>query len=251
MRAMITDSREKKPVWLKIIDLILPPRCVLSGEIVAEQGSLAPKAWQSLRFLSAPYCAVCGYPFEFEVEKSALCAGCVARPPVFTTARAALAYDDASRSLILKFKHGDHLQAIPTLIPMLRRAGVEMLDRADLLVPVPLHRWRLLGRRYNQAALLAWGLGRASGIAVLPDGLLRVRATVSQGRMKSADRARNIRRAFRVPDQNRAKIAGKVIVLVDDVFTTGATAEECAKTLFRAGAAEVHVLAIARVVRPQ
>ena len=248
---MITDSRPKKPLWLKFIDLILPPHCVLSGEIVAAQGTLAPQAWQSLRFLAAPYCALCGYPFEFDVEKSGLCGGCLAERPVFTAARAALAYDEASRDLILKFKHGDHLQAVPTLIPMLLRAGEEMLERADLLIPVPLHRWRLLGRRYNQAALLAWGLGRATGIAVLPDGLARIRATISQGHMKSAERAKNVRRAFAVPDRHKALIAGKIVVLVDDVLTTGATAKECAKTLFRAGAAEVHVLAVARVVRPE
>ncbi len=247
---MIADSRAKKSFWLKLIDLILPPRCVLSGEIVAMQGTLSPDSWQSLRFLAAPYCAICGYPFEFETEKDGLCGGCLAEKPPFTSARAALAYDEASRDLILKFKHADHLQAVPTLTPMLLRAGQEMLEQCDLLVPVPLHRWRLLGRRYNQAALLAWALSRATGKTVLPDALLRTRATVSQGHMKAHNRAANVRHAFAIHPKMADRIAGKIIVLVDDVYTTGATVRECTDMLLRGGAAQVHVLAVARVVRP-
>ncbi len=211
------------------------------------QGTLSPEAWQSLRFIAVPFCACCGYPFEFETEKSSLCGPCLSEPPPFSTARAALAYDEASRNLILRFKHGDHLQLAPTLVPMMVRAGGEVISGADLVIPVPLHRWRLLSRRYNQAALLAIGIGKATGKAVLPDGLLRIRATLSQGHKGARDRAANVHNAFAV--NPRRSVAGKTILLVDDVYTTGATVKECTEVLLKAGAKAVHVLAIARVVK--
>lgn len=232
---------------MKIIDLVLPPRCVLSGEIVAAPGTLSPAAWEKLRFIAPPFCASCGYPFEFQTEISSLCGPCLTERPNFTSARAALVYDDASRDLILKFKHADHLQAAPTLTPMMLRAGADLLDRADVIVPVPLHRWRLLARRYNQAALLAMGLARATGKPAIPDALIRTRATPSQGHKKARDRAANVRKAFAL--HPKRSVSGKVVVLVDDVFTTGSTVSECTKALLQGGAAEVHVLTVARVVR--
>lgn len=244
---MVADSPLKKRFWWKIVDLVLPPRCVLSGEIVAAQGTLSPAAWQTLRFIAPPFCGSCGYPFEFETEISSFCGPCLVERPNFTSARAALVYDDASRDLILKFKHADHLQAAPTLTPMMVRAGADLLENADLIVPVPLHRWRLLARRYNQAALLAVGLGRATGKPVIPDALLRTRATPSQGHKKARDRAANVRKAFSV--HPKRSVAGKVVVLVDDVFTTGSTVRECTAALLQGGAIEVHVLTVARVVR--
>ena len=231
------------------LDLVLPPRCVLSGEVVAHSGTLSPEAWQSLRFITAPFCQTCSYPFEFETENTYHCAACLSDPPPFATARAVLAYDAASRDLVLKFKHGDHLQAVPSLVPMMLRAGAEALAQADMIIPVPLHRWRFLKRRYNQAALLAWGLAKASGRACLPDGLLRVRATPPQGHKRARDRVANVKRAFVPNPRHLAALAGTSVVLVDDVFTTGATLRECAQVLLKAGAREVHVLTIARVLK--
>jgi ComF family protein len=240
-----------KTLWIKAIDKVLPPRCIVSGEIVAAQGTLSPAVWQSLKFITPPLCAACGYPFEFEADEDSLCAVCLADMPPFASARSALAYDDASRELILKFKHGDHLQAVPTLVGMMMRTGGEALASAEVIVPVPLHRWRLLRRRYNQAALLAWGLARETGKVCLPDGLLRMRHTPSQGHLKARDRAQNVKKAFAINPQRGSMIEGKTVLLVDDVFTTGATVQECTKTLLEAGAAEVHVLAVARVVRAE
>lgn len=246
-RVMIADFEPKRAIWLRVIDLILPPRCAISGEIVPVQGTLSPEAWQSLCFIAAPFCACCGYPFEFETEKSALCGPCLSESPPFATARAALAYDDASRNLILRFKHGDHLQLVPTLVPMMIRAGAEVISAVDLVIPVPLHRWRLLSRRYNQAALLAIGIGKATGKTVLADGLLRTRATLSQGHKGARDRAANVRNAFAL--NPRRDVTGKTVLLVDDVYTTGATVKECTEVLLTAGAKAVHILAIARVVK--
>lgn len=235
--------------WL--VDLVLPPRCLVSGEIVGHAGTLSPAAWQALRFIAAPYCRTCSYPFEFETENTHQCAACLADPPPFAAARAALAYDDASRDIILKFKHGDQLQAVPTLVPMLLRAGAESVGVADLIVPVPLHRWRLLRRRYNQAALLAWGLAREGGKACIPDALLRLRATPPQGHKRARDRAANVKRAFAINPAHVDAVRGRTVLLVDDVYTTGATLRECAACLLKGGAASVHVLTIARVVKAE
>lgn len=241
--------KTKKPLWIRAVDLMLPPRCVVSGEIVGEQGTLAPKVWQDLRFLTPPYCTLCGYPFEFEAGPDSRCGPCLVEAPPFAAARSALAYDEASRELILKFKHGDHLQAVPTLVGMMMRAGAGLIEGAGVIVPVPLHRWRFLRRRYNQAALLGLGLARQTGLRCLADGLLRTRATPSQGHRKAKDRLENVRKAFAVNPRHAKRIEGRVVLLVDDVFTTGATVSECTKALLQAGAAEVRVLAVARVVR--
>ena len=176
-----------------------------------------------------------------------LCAACLESPPLFRQARAALIYDDASKALILRFKHGDQLQAVRVLTPWLAEAGAELIAQADVFVPVPLHRWRLLKRRYNQSALLAARLARQSGKAAAVDALVRVRATPPQGHLKRAERAANVRGAFRVRDARA--IAGKRVLLVDDVMTTGATLNACAGALLDAGALSVDVLCVARVVR--
>ena len=241
----------KKSLWIKVIGLILPPRCVVSGEIVGKQGTLASKVWQDLRFITPPFCARCGFPFEFEAGPDSRCGPCLADLPPFAMARSALVYDDISRELILKFKHGDHLQAVPTLVAMMARAGYEMIEGSSVIVPVPLHRWRLLRRRYNQAALLAVALARKTGKICFADGLLRIRATPSQGHMKARDRVENVHRAFEVNPRHRDDIKGKIVLLIDDVYTTGATVKECTQALLKAGAEEVRVLAVARVVRAE
>ncbi|MDB5491822.1 MAG: comF [Micavibrio sp.] len=215
------------------------------------QGTLAAKVWQDLQFITPPYCALCGYPFAFEAGPDSRCGPCLAEAPPFAAARSVLVYDDVSRELILKFKHGDHLQAVPTLAGMMNRAGGELITGAQVIVPVPLHRWRLLRRRYNQAALLGLSLSRVTGLRCVADGLLRTRATPSQGHMKAKDRSENVRKAFTVNPRQVEAIAGRVVLLVDDVFTTGATVRECTKALLQAGAAEVRVLAVARVVRAE
>ncbi len=235
----------------KCIDLLLPPRCIVTGRVVDRQGAIAHEAWQALSFIADPMCRRCGLPFAFDAGAGAVCGACLARPPHYEQARAALVYDDASRDMILRFKHADHLHAVHSFVPWLRRAGAEMLGAADVLVPVPLHRWRLLKRRYNQAAVLAWALGRDCGLAVMPDGLIRTRSTPAQGHMNAGERHRNVRNAFAVHPARTAALEGRRVVLIDDVLTTGATAGECVRALKKAGAAEVSVLALARVVRAE
>lgn len=234
-----------------LLDALLPARCLACPEPVGAPGALCPACWSALAFIAPPYCAGCGTPFEFE-DRSAqgiLCGACIAHPPVYARARAALRYDDGSRSLILRFKHGDRTHSAPAFGRWLARAGEDLLSDADLIVPVPLHWTRLFARRYNQSALLAHALGRESGRPVLIDGMERRRRTPSQGRLGRAGRERNVRGAFAVPSGRRARIEGRRVLLVDDVLTTGATMEACARALLSAGAESVDALTLARVVR--
>ena len=236
---------------MQAVDTVLPPRCVVTGEMVDQQGMIAPEAWGQLDFIADPKCAQCGFPFEFEVEKGTLCAQCLDRPPPFETARNALKYNDASRDLVLGFKHADKLHAVLAFIPWMEKAGAEMLEDADYLMPVPLHRWRLLGRRYNQSAIIAQALSKSSKIPTMVDGLMRVRATPSQGYLKAVERHKNVKRAFKINPKRKTEIKGKTIVMIDDVYTTGATVKECTKELLKSGAARVHILTLARVVRDE
>ena len=229
---------------------VLPPRCLACGEPVADPGTLCAPCWSLLAFLAPPCCAACGYPFEYDSGPGTLCGACAASHPLYDRARAPLRYDDASRGLILALKHGDRTDAAPALSGWMANAGRDMLGVADLVAPVPLHRWRLLARRYNQAALLAQGVAARAGRDCVPDLLIRRRRTPSQGGLSAAGRARNVRGAFAVNPKRAELIGGKRVMLVDDVLTTGATAEECARTLLRGGAASVDVLTLARVVRP-
>lgn len=232
------------------VDAILPPRCPMSGEIVDEQGMICAEIWAGMEFVSAPYCGTCGIPFDFETEAhEGQCLSCLKTLPPYNSARAALRYNDTSRDMILGFKHGDKTHMAPSFMPWLKRAGEGMLGNADLLIPVPLHPMRLLSRRYNQAGIIAQCLSKETGIKHLPMALKRTRATVSQGHLKSDERAKNVRKAFAVRKQYESYLNAKNVVLIDDVFTTGATVNECTKVLKKTGAARVDILTLARVVK--
>ncbi len=206
---------------------------------------MCPACWKGLRFLTSPCCACCGQPFDYDLGGEALCGACMTAAPPFTKARAALAYNDASRPLVVGIKHS-RVQAVAVLAGWMQRVGAEMLAEADVICVVPLHRWRHLKRGYNQSALLAAKLHTPA--TLLPDLLVRTRATPSQGGLSRSGRQRNIRGAFALHRRHAPEVKGKRIVLIDDVFTTGATLGECCRVLKRAGAAEVAVLTAARVL---
>ncbi|EME68371.1 phosphoribosyltransferase [Paramagnetospirillum caucaseum] len=232
-----------------LLDALLPPLCLSCGVEVAEPGSLCPSCWSAMVFLGDPACACCGLPFEVDPGDGAVCGGCARQTPRYGRARAVLRYDDASRVLILRFKHADRLEGVGAFARWMARAGGAMLAEADLLVPVPLHRWRLLARRYNQAALLANAIGTLAQVTAEPGMLVRARRTPPQGHLGHDARARNVAGAFKVAERLRPRLDGRRVVLVDDVMTSGATVDECARVLLKAGAAAVDVLTLGRVVR--
>ena len=245
-----------------LVDFVFPPRCPMNGQVVEGQGMLTSEAWQNLNFINDPQCVRCGMPFEFMQDSAneisndnsnnnshQLCGACIKYPPIFNQARSVLVYNDASRDIILGFKHGDKTQNVATFAPWLRQAGDDMLRRADFLMPIPLHPFRLMKRRFNQSGILAQYLSKEINIPVLIEGLIRTRSTPVQGHLRRDERKKNVRHAFSLHPSSKALIKNKNIVLIDDVFTTGATVTECAKTLLKNQAGTVSVLTLARVVK--
>jgi len=234
-----------------VLDLLFPPLCMSCRRRVSEPHALCAACWATISFIEGAVCAKCGTPFEADPGSETICGLCHAKPHYFDRARSLFKYDDASKGLILRLKHGDRLDHVPGLTRWLARAGSELLAGTDVIVPVPLHRWRLWKRRYNQAAILAKHLSELSGKPHRPLALVRTRPTPSQGEMPSAKaRRRNVLSAFKVPPKHRAELRGRNILLIDDVLTTGATLDACARALKRGGAARVDVLTVSRVVRP-
>ncbi|MAB14999.1 ComF family protein [Parvibaculum sp.] len=238
----------------RLADFLLPPVCLACGQGVGEHGTLCGECWGEAAFIEEPRCRVTGLPFAYQPGGShpsdgeMVSAVALAHPPAYRAARAAMQYNDLSRLLISRFKYGDRLEGAPAFARWMMRAGAEMLDGADLILPVPLHRARLFSRRFNQSAELARWIGRLSGVPFEGRTLLRIRATRPQVGLSGEARRRNLRGAFKVAEARRAGLQGRCVVVVDDVITSGSTVEACAKALIGAGAAEVRVLALARVV---
>lgn len=224
--------------------LMLPPRCPGCGDIVQADDSFCSRCWGELRFLGAPWCRVCGEPFHELPHPGARCRRCVAEPPAYDAARAALAYADPVKRIVLQLKHGDGTHLARVMATQMARVGAGWFGPDALIVPVPLHRWRLWERGYNQAALIGRALAGRTGAAFSVDALVRTRSTAASGGMGRAERFANVAGAFRVA----RPVADRAVLLVDDVLTTGATAHACATALKAAGAKGVNLLTFARVV---
>jgi len=230
------------------LDVALPPLCASCREPLGDGHGLCAACWAKLSFIEPPFCARLGIPFVYDPGPGLLSMEAIANPPAYDRARAAVRYDDVARALVHKFKYSDHLDLAPMMGGWMARAGRELTREADALVPVPLHWRRLWARRFNQSAALARAVGRTAGVPVLTESLKRVRATPQQVGLDKGERARNVQGAFRVPPECKADIAGRRLIVVDDVLTSGATVDACARALLRAGAAHVDVLVFARVV---
>ena len=228
-------------------DLIVPPCCLVCRARVSAHHLLCAACWRNVNFIRPPLCEVLGIPLPFDTGEPTVSAAAAAHPPAYNRARAVARYSGAMRTLVHQLKYADRHDARTLLGRWLAEAGRELLPGIDAIVPVPLARLRLLQRQFNQAALLAGELARQAGIAMHPLLLRRVRATRSQVGMTREQRRRNVAGAFRVTERGRAALRGRNVLLIDDVATTGATVDACARALKRAGAARVDVLALALV----
>ncbi len=235
-------------VLAPVVDFVFPPRCPLCGAGVSAQAGLCASCWSTLAIPGEPSCGLCSRPFDDDALAGSTCAPCLASPPRHDGIAAATLYNDASRKLVLAFKHGNRLGLAKLMAPLMaaRLAGREESDW--VIVPVPLHRWRLWRRGYNQAAVLGQELARLTGAALAVDALERRKPTVSLGGLGRSARQRELRGAIRISRQGGSAVSGRDVLLVDDVLTSGATSDACVSALRRAGASKVVVTCFARVL---
>ena len=256
MGSMLMSETELRrgPGWRAALgaaaDLLLPPVCIACRTRIGTHGLLCGDCFAKVDFIAPPICARLGVPLPYDAGEPSLSAAAIASPPVYDRARAVARYSETMRDLIQSFKYRDRQEGLALFARWLARAGAELLGDADLIVPVPLYRSRLWWRRINQSALLAQGVSRLTGVPADCFVLKRVRRTASQVGLSAEQRKRNVAGAFKVEPARAAALKGKRVVVVDDVITTGATAEACARVLKRAKASRVDVLALARAVEP-
>jgi len=228
-----------------ICDFLVPATCMECGRMVASDGGLCAACWSKARFLSRPYCEILGTPFAYDPGEGALSPAAIAEPPPFDRHRSVMAYGAAARRLVGGLKFSDRTDLAPWMARLMAAFGRQLIKDCELIVPVPLHPRRLWQRQFNQSAELARHLGWFSGTACEMQALHRVKPTRRQVGLGHDERARNVQGAFRVPAGERSKIEGRRILLVDDVYTTGATVKACTRALRRAGASGVDVLTFA------
>jgi ComF family protein len=230
-----------------VADLVFPPRCPLCGEGLTAQLGLCATCWSALAIPGEPSCTLCQRPFHSGMAAGAICAPCLADPPRHGGIAAGTLYNDTSRRLVLAFKHGHRI----SLAPMMARLMAAKLGSVGpdwLIVPVPLHRWRLWRRGFNQAGLLAREIAGLRGAQLLVDGLERRRQTPVLGGLGRTARARALAGAITLNPARADSLRGANIVLVDDVLTSGATTDACVSALKRGGAGLIRIACFARVL---
>lgn len=231
------------------LNLLFPPQCGLCRELIDENGGICSNCWQELNFITAPFCKICGYPYEFDMGESAQCAACMANPPEYNGHRSVFHFDDGSKRLVHDLKYHDKPLMLDSFAKWLAQAAPDWLDLPDvMLVPVPIHRFRLLKRKYNQSALLVKALAEYTQSDVGYDILQRVKNRPPQASLSRQKRLKNLAGAFRVNPKRKELIKARPIILIDDVMTTGTTINACAKILHKAGSGRVFSITLARTV---
>jgi ComF family protein len=228
--------------------LLFPNICLSCSNQVTKQGVLCPDCWSKLHFVEKPYCEVLGTPFGLDFGPGMVSAQAIAHPPSFARARSATIHVTIARQLVSRLKYGDRTDLAPWMGDWMIRAGGELIAETDVIVPIPLHAGRYFSRRYNQAAELGRSIAQKTEIPFLPEAMLRKKATKNQVGLTRTQRLENVRGAFMVPPASEILISGKTVLLIDDVFTTGATANVASAALLKAGAAKVNLLTFSHAI---
>lgn len=245
---IVRPAEALRRVGRTVLDLFYPPTCLDCHAPVATSDALCPRCFGRLRPITAPFCPRLGIPFQHDPGPGALSAEAIADPPPFERSRSAVLYNEVARAIVSRMKYGDRPELAGFCARLMHRAGHELWGDDAVLVPVPLNRWRLLSRRYNQSTELARALGRLTGIAVEPSLVRRHRNTRQQVGLTRDARHRNVAGAFRAHPDLITRLKGRRVILVDDVITTGSTIAAITRTLTKAGVDKVDVISFARVV---
>ncbi len=234
-------------MWKYFLNLIFPYKCIICDSYETER-EVCSSCWGKITFITKPYCVICCNPFNYEEDEQAICGYCVANTPLYNKAIAALKYDEHSKKLIHKFKYQDQLHLLEYLANLMVNVGGDILNDIDYIVPVPMHKHKLLKRGYNQAALLGHRIAKIRKIKYLPELLIKKNNIVAQADLTREQRLKNIKNSFLVNKKLQDDIKGKNILLIDDVITTGATINECCKMLRAHKPTKISVLALAKTV---
>jgi ComF family protein len=229
----------------KLLDTFFPPQCLTCGEKISNADNLCPSCWKHITFISKPYCNICCVPFPVSMKEK-ICPFCQDELPIYNVARSAVKFDEFTARIVHALKYNDHTELAPAIARLIVNAGAEVIKMANYITPVPLHLGKLRQRKYNQAQLLAKFISRFTGIAVVPDLLIRTKDIPSQSGLNRKQRIANVYGAFKVNQDNAHMIKGSNIIIVDDVITTGATLNECARCLLAAGSGQIYGLSFAR-----
>lgn len=229
------------------LNFLFPNKCIIC-ENYANQGKICSTCWGNLNFITKPCCKICGFPFDFDTELDGLCGACIVKPPKYNKAIAVFKYDHFSKKIIHKFKYQDQLHLLNYLTNLMINSGKDITTQADIIIPVAMHKFKLLKRGYNQAALLAMKISTAKNIKYLPQAIIKNENTIAQAGLKKDSRLKNVKNSFILNEFFKEEIKGKKILLIDDVVTTGATIDECCKILKTAKPAKIFVLTLAKRV---
>ncbi len=244
-------NKDLKAEWgftaKRLLNLVLPPQCLACDTIVADQGGLCASCWNEFRFVSRPMCEVTGMPFSVDLGTGLVSPEAIANPPSYDVMRSVALHDRIARQLVSSLKYSDHTELAPWMARLMAGAGRELLEKSEIVTSVPLHGWRLFFRRYNQSAELARHIALLARLPFDPVLVRRVRKTRQQVGLNAKARERNVRGAFQVPAERKMEIKGRSVLLVDDVYTTGATVNAVTRALKRVGARQVCVLTFSRV----
>ena len=240
-------TKKIRRFFAKISEVLVPSTCLTCDRFVDAQGGCCPQCWNKLRFITKPLCPIMGSPFSIDMGKNFLSAEAISNPPPFEKLRAVLIYDELARKLVSSIKYSDRTDLLRWVANWMHVAGQEIIEDADVIMPVPLHSSRLRSRWFNQAGELAHRLARLNEKEFMPEVLIRKKSTRQQVGLSESERARNVSGAFIVPQEMKINLKGKRVLLIDDVYTTGATAKAATRALKRGGASHINVLVFAKV----